>query len=100
MECPFCTEGSLTERDIGRWVKNFHFIGDVLNGCSLNSTLPKPQINTLVFGRMRSMHSDALWVEALKQWLHQPVDCFKAARNSSAVAWSVSIGIKARDCSF
>jgi|SRR6218665_571068 len=34
MGCPFGERGS-TERDMGREVKNVHFIGNVLNGCSL-----------------------------------------------------------------
>jgi len=38
MECPFWGEEGVwlkgTERDMGEGVKNVHFLGDVLNGCS------------------------------------------------------------------
>ena len=40
MGCPFLGRGGLvegTERDIREGVKNVHFLGDVLNGCSLMS---------------------------------------------------------------
>src|SRR6218665_138247 len=63
MGCPF---GGLAERDMGTGVKNVHFLGDVLNGCSLNiwevtSIWKMVPFHVILYSHFSNWHCTSIW---------------------------------------